>query len=152
MALDGITIEHASVASPPAGGARALVDLDGGSVVLAGGAGRGAFVYVGVEIRPGATSSSASLFPVLVANAVHALAGASDVATADVVARSEIALRAAAPTDAAEEPEVRSRVPLRPPSSSPSSAPRSSPWRRGAGGKGGPYEAPRVPSAASPSS
>jgi hypothetical protein len=114
VALDGVTIQHATIAVPPPG-ARALVDLDGGSVVLAGGAGRRAFVYVGVD--PARSDLVLRVaFPVLVANALHALAGAEEVVVADTVARSEITLREAAPEllAAAEEPEVRFRAPLRP--------------------------------------
>ncbi len=114
VALDGVTIEHATaVAAPP--GARPLVDLDGGTVVLAGGAGRG---RVRVR-RRGSAKSDLVLrvaFPVLIANAVHALGGAVDVAVADTVARSEIALREA-PREAAAgpvEPDARWRIGLSP--------------------------------------
>src|SRR6185503_16780435 len=46
--LDGVTTMRAMAANVPTSG-RALVDLDGGSVVLAGGAGAGAWVYVGID-------------------------------------------------------------------------------------------------------
>ncbi|APR75382.1 Hypothetical protein A7982_00728 [Minicystis rosea] len=114
VSLDGVTIERAvSAAAPP--GARALVELDGGTVLLAGGAGRGAWVYLGVD----PTKSDLVLrvaFPVLVANALHALGGAADVLVADTVARSEVTLRAAIdePLVAAEEPDARLRLPWSP--------------------------------------
>lgn len=115
VSLDGVTIERARSASAPSG-ARALVDLDGGTVLLAGGAGRGAWVYLGID----AARSDLVLrvaFPVLMANALHALAGGSDVVVADAVARSEITLRAARSEvfAAAEEPEPRLRLPASPP-------------------------------------
>jgi hypothetical protein len=111
VALDGVTIEHATVAAPPPG-ARALVDLDGGTVVLAGGAGGRAFVYLGID--PARSDLVLRVaFPVLVANALHALAGAADVVAADTVARAEIALPDASVPGAVadlhdQEPEVRS--------------------------------------------
>ncbi len=114
VALDGVTIEHATAAVPPPG-ARALVDLDGGTVVLAGGAGRGAFVYVGID--PARSDLVLRVaFPVLVANALHALGGAADVVVADTVARSEITLAEAPPEllAPADEPEARFHPPLRP--------------------------------------
>jgi hypothetical protein len=107
VALDGVTIEHATaVALPP--GARPLVDLDGGTVVLAGGAGAGAFVYVGVDPAKSDLVLRVA-FPVLIANAVHTLGGAVDVAVADTVARSEIALGQAPPEPGASpvEPDAR---------------------------------------------
>jgi hypothetical protein len=113
VALDGITIEHAIAASAP--GARALVELDGGTVLLAGGAGRGAWVYLGVDPAKSDLVLRVA-FPVLIANAVHALGGGSDVLVADTVARSEVSLRAAtlAPLATVEEPEPAVRLPWSP--------------------------------------
>ncbi len=114
VALDGVTVEHATAAALPPG-ARALVDLDGGTVMLAGGAGERAFVYLGID--PARSDLVLRVaFPVLVANALHALAGAADVVVADTVARSDIALAEAAPELLApdEEPEARFHPPLRP--------------------------------------
>jgi hypothetical protein len=114
VALDGVTIEHATAAITPVG-ARPLVDLDGGTVVIAGGAGSNAFVYIGVDPAKSDLVLRVA-FPVLVANAVHALGGAVDVAVADTVARSEIALREA-PAEAgagAIEPDARWRIPVGP--------------------------------------
>src|SRR5206468_1809752 len=48
VVLDGLTVEHAT-AVEPGPGARALVDLDGGTVLLAGGAGKSAWVYFGID-------------------------------------------------------------------------------------------------------
>jgi hypothetical protein len=109
VALDGVTIEKATAAGLPPG-ARALVDLDGGTVVLAGGAGARAFVYVGID--PARSDLVLRVaFPVLVANALHALGGAADVVVADTVARPEIMLREAPPEIlvAAEEPAASPR-------------------------------------------
>jgi hypothetical protein len=93
VALDGLTIGHAKKADVPAG-ARSLVELDGGAVVVAGGAGQSAWIWAGIE--PVASDLVLRVaFPVLIANALHALGGASNVAVADTVARSEVALRSA---------------------------------------------------------
>ena len=93
VALDGLTIGRAKKADVPSG-ARSLVELDGGAVVLAGGVGQGAWIWAGIE--PAASDLVLRVaFPVLIANALHALGGASNVAIADTVARSEVALRQA---------------------------------------------------------
>jgi hypothetical protein len=114
VALDGITIERASPITAPAG-ARALVDLDGGTVLVAGGAGASSFVYLGIDPSKSDLVLRVA-FPVLVANALHALGGASDIVVADTVARSEITLREAKTETmgAAEEPDPRFRAALRP--------------------------------------
>jgi hypothetical protein len=114
VALDGITIERASAVTPPPG-ARALVDLDGGTVLLAGGAGAGAFVYLGVDPAKSDLVLRVA-FPVLMANALHALGGAADIVAADTVARSEITLRRAEveALGTTEEPDPRLRAALRP--------------------------------------
>jgi hypothetical protein len=63
-------------------------------VVGAGGAGQSAWIWAGIE--PVASDLVLRVaFPVLIANALHALGGASNVAVADTVARSEVALRTA---------------------------------------------------------
>ncbi len=114
VALDGVTIERAAAVTPPPG-ARALVDLDGGTVVLAGGAGARSFVYLGIDPQKSDLVLRVA-FPVLVANAIHALGGAASVVVADTVARSEITLREAT-ADAlavAEEPDARFYTALRP--------------------------------------
>ncbi|MFT3772342.1 MAG: VWA domain-containing protein [Minicystis sp.] len=114
VSLDGVTVEHAIAAVPPPG-ARALVDLDGGTVMIAGGAGRGAWVYLGIDPAKSDLVLRVA-FPVLVANALHALGGAADVLVADTVARSEVTLRAATdePLAAAEEPDAGLRLPWSP--------------------------------------
>lgn len=93
VALDGVTIDRAlAIDVPPS--ARALVDLDGGTVVAAGGAGQRAWVYLGID--PSRSDLALRVaFPVMVANAVHVALGAGDVQTAPTVSRAEIALRPA---------------------------------------------------------
>jgi hypothetical protein len=115
VALDGITVEHA-VAAEAKNGARALVDLDGGSVILAGGAGRGAWVWVGIDPAKSDLVLRVA-FPVLVANAIHHLAGAADVLVADTVARTEVTLQEAKATEpqaVVEEPDPPLRLPVSP--------------------------------------
>lgn len=114
VSLDGVTIEHAVTAVAPHG-ARVLVELDGGPVMLAGGAGRTSWVYLGVDPLKSDLVLRVA-FPVLVANALSALGGAADVVVADTVARSEVTLRRAS-IDAsadAQEPDPRLRFPLAP--------------------------------------
>ena len=91
VALDGVTIDRAlAIDVPPS--ARALVDLDGGTVVAAGGAGQRAWVYLGID--PSRSDLALRVaFPVMVANALHVALGAGDVQTAQTVSRAEIALR-----------------------------------------------------------
>jgi hypothetical protein len=114
VALDGLTIGHAKKADVPSG-ARSLVELDGGAVVLAGGVGRGGWIWAGIE--PGASDLVLRVaFPVLIANALHALGGASNVAVADTVAPREVALRQAtiAPGIAEIEPDAPWRMGVSP--------------------------------------
>ena len=115
VALDGVTIERATTVDvPPA--ARALVDLDGGTVVLAGGAGTSAFVYLGIDPAKSDLVLRVA-FPVLVANALNVLGGASQVVSAEAVARSEITLRKAPIMDrpnATEVAEVAWKLPASP--------------------------------------
>ncbi|MFO0757124.1 MAG: VWA domain-containing protein [Byssovorax sp.] len=115
VALDGLTIEHASTVDTPRG-ARALVELDGGTVVLAGGAGEGAYVYLGVDPAKSDLVLRVA-FPVLVANSLGVLGGASRSAAATTVARAEIALRQASIMDrqgAEEAPEAPWKLPASP--------------------------------------
>jgi hypothetical protein len=114
VALDGVTIGHARKADVPSG-ARSLVELDGGATLLAGGAGQGAWIWSGIE--PAASDLVLRVaFPVLITNALHALGGASNVAFADTVARSEVALRQAkiAPEAAEIEPDAPFRLGVSP--------------------------------------
>ena len=93
VALDGLTIGHAKKADVSSG-ARSLVELDGGAVLLAGGNGEGAWIWAGIE--PGASDMVLRVaFPVLIANALHALGGASSAAIADTVALREVTLQQA---------------------------------------------------------
>ncbi|MEP7122358.1 MAG: VWA domain-containing protein [Byssovorax sp.] len=109
VALDGLTIGHAKKADVPQG-ARSLVELDGGATLLAGGAGQGAWIWAGIE--PAASDLVLRVaFPVLITNALHALGGASNVAVADTVARSEVALRVAKITP--ETVEIEPDAPFR---------------------------------------
>lgn len=112
VALDGVTIERA-MAVNASKGTRALVDLDGGTVMLAGGVARTAFVYFGID--PGKSDLVLRVaFPVLIANALQTLGGGSEVVLADTVARTDIQLKAAeAEGGHIEEPDVRGHLPIR---------------------------------------
>lgn len=99
--LDGVTIETAAAVDVPEG-ARSLVELDGGTVVASGGAGRGRWVFLGVD-PDGSDLVLRVAFPVLVANAIAVLGGAADVTAAPTVPLEEVTLRpAATPLDARE--------------------------------------------------
>jgi hypothetical protein len=126
VALDGLAIERAAAIAPPAG-SRALVDLDGGTVVVSSGAGHRAWIYFGVDPARSDVVLRVA-FPVFIANAVSALSGASRVAVADTLPRSEIALVPDAPavhmatpttpeatTSLVPEPDARWRLPIGPP-------------------------------------
>ncbi len=89
--LDGSTISTARALSP-APDMEVPIELDGGPVAAVGGAGRLRWAYIGID----PSSSDLVLrvaFPVLIANSVAMLHGASDVRVADTLPRSEIALR-----------------------------------------------------------
>jgi hypothetical protein len=102
--LDGVTVERAFALDVP-DDAHALVELDGGTVVAAGGAGPGSWVYVGIDPL-GSDLVLRVAFPVLVANALAVLGGATDVAVAEVVPRAEVDLRADTPPDGVEPVDV----------------------------------------------
>ncbi len=111
VALDGLTIGHAKKAEVPSG-ARVLVELDGGSALLAGGAGRSAWIWAGIE--PSASDMVLRVaFPVLIANALHALGGAPRLAVADTVALREVALRQATIEPGAAAIELEPDAPWR---------------------------------------
>ncbi|MEO7331368.1 MAG: VWA domain-containing protein [Minicystis sp.] len=115
VALDGVTIERATTVDVPIA-ARALVDLDGGTVVLAGGAGTSAFVYLGIDPAKSDLVLRVA-FPVLVANALNVLGGASQVVSAETLSRAEITLRKAPIMDrpnATEVPDVAWKLPASP--------------------------------------
>ena len=114
VALDGLTIGHARKADVPSG-ARSLVELDGGAALIAGGAGRDAWIWAGIE--PAASDIVLRVaFPVLIANALHALGGSPRAAVADTVAVREIALRQAKvePGTAEIEPDAPWRMGVSP--------------------------------------
>lgn len=110
--LSGITIHDALAADPPEGG-RALVELDGGSVVLTGGDGAEGWVYVGLDV----TRSDLALrvaFPVLISNALAVLGGATQVSVAQTVPRSEVTLRQGDHLSEREAPALAAVVPHSP--------------------------------------
>lgn len=113
VALDGVTILRAVTAPPPAG-ARALIELDGGPTLLAGGKGEDAWVWLGIE--PEASDLVLRVaFPVLVGNVLAELGGMTQIVTAKTAPRGEVALVETAPKEPlplATEP--RWRVPMRP--------------------------------------
>lgn len=88
--LDGATIARATAVDlgPDDEG---VVELDGGTVVATGGAGRERWVYLGVD-PTGSDMVLRVAFPVLVANAVAALGGATDVRVAETLPRGESSL------------------------------------------------------------
>ncbi len=89
VALDGVTVVRASPVDPGAGAA--LVELDGGTVVAAGGAGAGRWVYLGLE--PGGSDVVLRVaYPLLVANALVWLRGGSGVASAATPPPAEVRL------------------------------------------------------------
>jgi hypothetical protein len=110
--LEGVAIQRALAADVPEG-ARALVELDGGAVVLAGGDGTDGWVYVGIDpLRSDLVLRVA--FPVLVANALALLGGATQVSVAETVPRSEVTLLPGAGLGAVEAPEEALRLPRAP--------------------------------------
>ncbi len=90
VALDSLTIERALTFDVPEGAAE-LATLDGGPVIVSGGAGDRSFVYVGLDPL-GSDLVLRVAFPVLIANSLSTLTGASKLAVADTLPRSEIAL------------------------------------------------------------
>jgi hypothetical protein len=109
VALDGVTIERATALDAETIqrlGAHALVDLDGGTVVADGGAGRSRWIFVGID-PTGSDLVLRVAFPVLVSNALVALSGANETRVAETVPRSEVLLE-----PAPEEDRVESRAEL----------------------------------------
>jgi len=113
VALDGVTTLRGQVADPPAG-SRTLIDLDGGPTLLAGGKGKDAWVWLGIE--PEASDLVLRVaFPVLVGNVLAELGGATQVVTARTVPRAEAGLVESTPRAPLPTPgEPRWRVPARP--------------------------------------
>jgi Aerotolerance regulator N-terminal/von Willebrand factor type A domain len=92
VVLDGITTLRANVAAPPRG-ARTLVDLDSGAVLVAGGAGPSSWVWLGID--PEASDLVLRVaFPVLVGNVLAHLGGSSQIISAKTVPRGEVSLEA----------------------------------------------------------
>ncbi len=113
VAFDEMTTLRAKVATPPKG-ARSLVDFDGGSALIAGGAGNHAWVWVGID--PEASDLVLRVaFPVLVGNVLTQLGGTSQVVTAKTVPRSEVTLaRSEALTTFDPAPAPKWRIPYSP--------------------------------------
>lgn len=88
--LDGATIARA-LAIELGPDDEGVIELDGGTVVAMGGAGRGRWVYVGID-PAGSDLVLRVAFPVLVASSVAALSGATDVRVAPTLPRGETAL------------------------------------------------------------
>jgi hypothetical protein len=114
VALDELTSNRATVAKAPHG-ARSLVDLDGGSALIAGGTGKNAWVWMGLDPEQSDLVLKVA-FPVLIGNLMSQLGGQSTVITAKTAPRDEVMLAqndvAAALPDAAEP---RWRMPAGPP-------------------------------------
>jgi hypothetical protein len=110
--LEGVTIERALAANVPEG-AHALVELDGGAVVLTGGDSAEGWVYLGIDpVRSDLVLRVA--FPVLIANSLALLGGATQVSVADSVPRSEVSLREGPDLGGDEAPEVAWSLPRTP--------------------------------------
>jgi len=110
--LNGVTIHHALAVDEPEG-SRALVELDGGPVVLTGGDGADGWVYIGLD----ATRSDLVLrvaFPVLISNALALLGGATQVSVAQTVPRAEVELREGDRIATETAPEMAMVVPHAP--------------------------------------
>ncbi len=115
VALDELTTLRARVATTHTPTTRTLVDLDGGPTLVAGGAGKSSWVWLGIE--PEASDLVLRVaFPVLMSNVLQHLGGATQIASAKTVARDEVMFAApevAAPLPVAKEP--RWRIPVGPP-------------------------------------
>jgi hypothetical protein len=116
VSFDGVTILRALTPAEAPRGARSLVELDGGPVLLASGAGARAWVWLGIE--PAASDMVLRVaFPVLVANVLAQLGGGTQVLAAKAAPRSEVALTSSVvqgdPT-LAPASEPRWRVPATP--------------------------------------
>jgi hypothetical protein len=101
VALDGVTIDRALALDADALeriGGRALVDLDGGTVVAEGGAGRARWIFVGIDPL-GSDLVLRVAFPVLVSNALVSLSGANETRVAETVPRAEVTFERAPEDD-----------------------------------------------------
>ncbi|MBX3232904.1 MAG: BatA domain-containing protein [Labilithrix sp.] len=114
VALDELTSLRALVGAPPHG-ARSLVDLDAGPALIAGGSGKNAWVWLGLDLERSDLVLKVA-FPVLVGNVLTQLGGATQVISAKTVPRDEVMLEGAAPAAALPDAsEPRWRIPLSPP-------------------------------------
>lgn len=113
VVLDGVTTLRGRVAEPPTG-SRTLIDLDGGPTLVAGGKGKDAWVWLGID--PEASDLVLRVaFPVLVGNVLAELGGATQVVIARTVPRAEVGLVASTPRAPLPTPgEPRWRIPARP--------------------------------------
>jgi hypothetical protein len=114
VSLDGLTTLEAAVPVTVPRGARSLVELDGGPVMLSGGSGNGAWVWLGIDPEKSDLVLRVA-FPVMVANVLADLGGASQVVSAKTSPVSEVVLAASTPSVSlpiAHEP--RWRVPATP--------------------------------------
>lgn len=114
VALDELTALRAKVAAAPRG-SRALVELDAGPALIAGGAGTSSWVWLGID--PEASDLVLRVaFPVLVGNVLGHLGGAAQVVAAETAPRAEVMLdppEVLEALPAASDP--RWRLPVAPP-------------------------------------
>lgn len=110
--LDGVTIQRALSVDVPED-ARALVELDGGAVILAGGDGAEGWIYLGIDTVHSDLVLRVA-FPVLIANSLALLGGATQVSVADTVPRSEVALHEGPELTADEAPALSLGLPRSP--------------------------------------
>jgi len=115
VTLDGVTIVRALAIDPGRG--ERLVELDGagdgGTVVAAGGQGAGRWAYLGLE--PGGSDVVLRVaYPVLVANALSWLGGATELQVTTTPPRSEVALRGADDAPALRSADSPWRLPTLP--------------------------------------
>jgi hypothetical protein len=119
VALDEITTLRAHVATSLPRDSRSLVDLDSGSALVAGGSGKHAWVWLGID--PEASDLVLRVaFPVLISNVLTHLSGASQIISAKTVPRSETMMMAtntpaeAAPAALPAVREPRWKIPAAP--------------------------------------
>jgi hypothetical protein len=114
VALDDFTTLGATVATAPQG-ARVLVDLDGGPVLLAGGAAQHSWVWLGIDPAESDLVLKVA-FPVLVGNVLSQLGGVVQTVSANTVPRAEVMLSTTdAVTPLAGATDPRWRIPASPP-------------------------------------
>jgi Mg-chelatase subunit ChlD/uncharacterized membrane protein len=98
VALDGIAIERAVTIDSPTDGT-ALVELDGGVVVAAGGTGSDRWIYTGIDpLRSDLVLRVA--YPVMIANALSVLGNGSQLQIAKTVPLREVTLAKAPQVEA----------------------------------------------------